>query len=571
MARLKLKPTKYVLLKQEVSFLGHLITLAGVKTDGTKVRQVADWPVPQSRSTLKDQLSSPLILASPDFSPSARPLIIGTDASDLAIGAVLFQQSANGEFVIAYASCRLDKREMRYCTMRREMLASVYFLKHFRPYLLGKSVKVRTDHRVLQWLRNFRKPKDRVARWLEYLQDYDFDCIYRPGSRHANADALSHFPTETVNATLFTPLVGATWAHCQLGDPHISTICRRQLIGNPKPTGRELEGRSPEERCLWSQWATLRVNDGVLHLFDRAKRTHRLIVPSGKVSKVVREMHVELGHAGQRRTGAAVRQRFWWLTLHDDVVRKCVNCNFCAQTKSPTVAHRVPLQTVATVGPNHRVEVNVMGPLPTSRRGNKYIVVIVDYFTKWCEAFPMPNQQASTITSLFVNEWVTRLGTHIGLHSDQGAAFGSRLLEEELGERLRVSYKIAAQHQPKSQHHQKSCCDRTENGPVYRVGDHVWLFRPKPPLGAGHKFHRRWLGPFVTVHVRSPIVYLIRDMTNPTAGVPMVYYNELRQAQTPEGAQMRPLPVPTGNVPIVEQTVEIPARGFAAILAVPRH
>ncbi|KAA3670343.1 uncharacterized protein DEA37_0015100 [Paragonimus westermani] len=108
---------------------------------------------------------------------------------------------------------------------------------------------------------------------------------------------------------LSTLSVGDTWAHSQLNDTYISNIYRRQLDGNPKPTGREIEGRSPEERCLWSQWANLVLMDSLLHLFDRTKRTYRLTVPSGKVSKVVREVHVEPGHAGQRRTGAAVRQR----------------------------------------------------------------------------------------------------------------------------------------------------------------------------------------------------------------------------------------------------------------------
>ncbi|KAA3680603.1 uncharacterized protein DEA37_0008125 [Paragonimus westermani] len=187
----------------------------------------------------------------------------------------------------------------------------------------------------------------------------------------------------------------------------------------------------------------------------------------------------------------------------------------------------------------------------------------------------MPNQEVSTITSLFVNEWFARFGTLIELHSDQGAAFESRLLEE-LGERLRVAYKIAAQHQSKSQHHQKSCYDRTANGPVYRIGDHVWLYKPKPPLGAAHKFHRPWLGPFLIVHVRSPTVYVIRDTTNPTADVLTVHYNQLKPAQTPEETQMRPLPVPPGSVPIAEQTVEIPAEsgcsnsgGTEALLSVP--
>ncbi|KAA3679211.1 uncharacterized protein DEA37_0009615 [Paragonimus westermani] len=491
MAGLKLKPTKCVLLKQEVSFLGQLITPAGVKTDGTKVNQVADWPVPRSVSkvrsfmglasyyrkfvpyfakiaspllqpteegrtfvwsaechaafnTLKDRLSSPPILAFPDFSPSAGPSILDTDASDLAIGAALSKRSANGEAVIAYAGRGLDKRERRYCTTCREMIALVYFHKHFRPYLLGKPFKVRTDHQALQWLRNFREPEGQVARWLDYLQDYDFDCIYRPGSRHANADALSRFPTETVNAVLFTQSVGATWAHYQLNDPYISNIYRRQLGGNRKPTSREREGRFPEERCLWSQWTNLRVVDGVLHLYDRAKRTYRLIVPSDKVSNVVREIHVELGHAGRRRTEAAVRQRFWWPKLHGDVVRNCANCNICARTRAPTVAPRAPLQTVATVGPNHRVGVDVM--------------------------------EASTIT-LFENEWVARFGTSVELHSDQGAAFGSRLLEEEELHDIRLE--VNALRYQHAAENSSNLLNHPVRFPVHKVED-IQLLNVKP-------------------------------------------------------------------------------------------
>ncbi|KAA3675397.1 uncharacterized protein DEA37_0008628 [Paragonimus westermani] len=132
-----------------------------------------------------------------------------------------------------------------------------------------------------------------------------------------------------------------------------------------------------------------------------------------------------------------------------------------------------------------------------------------------------------------------------------------RLPIEELGERLRVDYKIAAQHQSKSQHLQKSCYDRTANGPVYRIGDHVWLYRPKPPSGAAHNFHRPWLGPVVLVHVRSLTVYVIRDTTVTTADVLTVHYNQSKPVQTPEEAQMRPLPIPPDSVPIAE----IPAEG----------
>ncbi|KAA3680053.1 uncharacterized protein DEA37_0014601 [Paragonimus westermani] len=172
----------------------------------------------------------------------------------------------------------------------------------------------------------------------------------------------------------------------------------------------------------------------------------------------------------------------------------------------------------------------------------------------------MPNQEASTIASLFVIEWVARFGTPTELHSDLGAAFKSRLLEE-LGERLRVAHKIAARHQSKSRNHQKSCYERTANGPVYRIGDHVWLYRPKPPLGTAHKFHRPWPGPFVHVYVRLPSVCVIRDTAERTAGALTVHCNQLKPAQTPEDAQMRPLPEPPGSVPTAVRTVGIPAQG----------
>ncbi|KAA3670533.1 uncharacterized protein DEA37_0004328 [Paragonimus westermani] len=140
----------------------------------------------------------------------------------------------------------------------------------------------------------------------------------------------------------------------------------------------------------------------------------------------------------------------------------------------------------------------------------------------------MPNQEASTITSLFLNGWIARSGTPSELHYDQGAAFESRLLEE-LDVRLRVTYKIAAQHRSKSQHHQNNCYDRTANVPVCRIGNHVWLYRPKPPLGAAHKFHRPWLGSFAIVRVWSLTEYVIHYTTNSTADVLTVHYKRQRK------------------------------------------
>ena len=137
---------------------------------------------------LRQRLVSAPVLAFPDF---RQPFILDTDASDVGMGAVLSQVLDGQERVIAYASRTLSKPERRYCVTRRELLAVVTFVQHFRPYLLGSRFLLRTDH---TWLWNFKEPEGQIARWLERLQEYDFTVQHRPGKKHSNADALSRLP-----------------------------------------------------------------------------------------------------------------------------------------------------------------------------------------------------------------------------------------------------------------------------------------------------------------------------------------------------------------------------------------
>ena len=67
-------------------------------------------------------------------------------------------------------------------------------VKHFHPYLYGRSFILRTDHAALRWLFSFRLPEGQIARWLENLQQYDFQIEHRPGRNHGNANALSRQP-----------------------------------------------------------------------------------------------------------------------------------------------------------------------------------------------------------------------------------------------------------------------------------------------------------------------------------------------------------------------------------------
>ncbi|KAH9594390.1 hypothetical protein MS3_00005796 [Schistosoma haematobium] len=403
---LKVKPSKCRLLQKEVLFLGHRITEDGVATDKEKTRVIVNWPQPKSpedvRSflglasyyrrfvrdfaslaaplhrlthkgrkflwtsecqqafdALKAQLTSPPILAFPDTSADGGEFILDTDASSSAIGAVLSQVARDGhERVIAYASRRLDKSEARYSTTRREMLALVKFLQHFRHYLLGKPFRVRTDHRALQWLRSFREPEGQVARWQERLQEFDFTCEYRPGNRHANADALSRIPqtTDIINAILSTA-PETDWPSLQAADPDLQIVYQRQLHGNSKPSMRELKDQSVTTRRICTKWGNFKLYGDTLFLMNESKQP-LLIVPRVKVESIVEQVHRELGHAGERRTEHAVRQRFWWPSIHEDVAQFCKNCNTCCRFKSPQQTPRAPMTPMVTTGPHQRVGID---------------------------------------------------------------------------------------------------------------------------------------------------------------------------------------------------------------------
>ena len=119
---------------------------------------------------------------------------LDTDASEKGIGAVLSQEQNGQERVVAYFSRSLNRREPNYCVTRKELLAVIKATEKFHYYFYGQRFVLRTDHASLKWLFNFRQPERQIARWLQKLQEYDFEIGHRAGKSHVNADALSRGP-----------------------------------------------------------------------------------------------------------------------------------------------------------------------------------------------------------------------------------------------------------------------------------------------------------------------------------------------------------------------------------------
>lgn len=238
-AKLKLKPKKCILFKDEVSFLGHVVSANGIRCDPQKIAAIKEWPVPENISdvrsflglasyyrkfiynfsqiaysltrltqrnrhfewtkesenafnTLKRLLTEASVLSYPDTNET---FILDTDASAFGVGAVLSQIQNGRETGIAYGSKTLSKSQRKYCTTYRELLAVVLFIKNFKHYLYGRHFLLRTDHSSLLWLKNFKEPEGMLARWLSFLETYDFEIKHRKGSLHGNADELSRRPS----------------------------------------------------------------------------------------------------------------------------------------------------------------------------------------------------------------------------------------------------------------------------------------------------------------------------------------------------------------------------------------
>ena len=133
------------------------------------------------------------------------------------------------------------------------------------------------------------------------------------------------------------------------------------------------------------------------------------------------------GHLGVTKTSNRIRQRFYWPGFRKDVSRWCVKCKICAQTSKRN--SKLVLVRDLVGSPLERVGIDIVGPLPISEGGNAYILVVVDYFTRWTEAYPIPDQKALTVADKFVSEFITRFGVPERLVSDQGTDFMSDLFK----------------------------------------------------------------------------------------------------------------------------------------------
>lgn len=107
----------------------------------------------------------------------------------------------------------------------------------------------------------------------------------------------------------------------------------------------------------------------------------------------------------------------------------CSSCLICAKCKSRP-KQKAPLHLIPSGNPTQRLHIDIVGPLPRCQRGNRCILTIQCSFTKWAEAYAIPNQLATTCAKVLVKNWICQYGVPDSIHSDQGRNFAFQVFEE---------------------------------------------------------------------------------------------------------------------------------------------
>lgn len=454
-AQLTISLEKSRFCRKKVMYLGYLLTERGVSIDRSRIQPILDYARPKSvkdirrlmglagfyqrfiqeysRITapitdllkkekkkftwteeaevafteLKSVLTSAPILANPDFT---KPFVIESDASENAVGAALVQNQEGETRVVGYFSKKLSSTQRKYSAVEKECLGVLLAIDNFRHYVEGTRFKVVTDARSLLWLFKIgaESGNSKLLRWALRIQSYDIELEYRKGKNNITADCLSR-SIESLMVVQPDPNYEELAANIQ-ADPvrHGEyRVIDGQIFKYVKNSSRQ-----KDPRFLWKRLPT------------EAER-----VP------IVRQEH-EKAHFGFEKTVAAVKERFFWPRMNQQIRKICRECLTCQTSKSGNKNVTPPMGSQKPVEyPWQFVTLDFIGPLPVSgKKRSTCLLVATDVFSKFVLVQPFREAKAEPLIE-FVENMIFRLfGVPEIILTDNGTQFVSKAFKALLQE-----------------------------------------------------------------------------------------------------------------------------------------
>lgn len=483
---LSLNPSKCTFGYSEIKILGHVVNEIGLAPSPDKIKAVSEFPTPkklkdvrsflglanfyrkfilnfsmlarplteltkknvkfiwdteqqEAFQLLKEKLISAPILR--HFSDN-RPIQVHTDASQFGVGAILMQEFEDGLHPVSYASKKFSIPEQRYNTTQQELLAIVYAVRTFRPYLYGRFFTVVSDHAALCYLNNNTEATGRLARWSIMLQDFNFVVKHKAGVLHMGPDSLSRYPLD--DGTTVEGLGDEDKMEFKIFALQITDIARLQ---DTDETLKEIRDaiKNPDHATSKArrQSRSFVLDKDILYKKNFAQRGHEklLVIPESLKYEVMYNAHdaVTAGHFGFIRTLGRLKGKYFWFNMVKEVENYVKSCPCCQSRKNPTqrpagLLNPIPVNSV----PFTLIGIDLLGPMPKTASGKTFIICCTDYTTKWAITGCLSSGNAPDVADFIVKSVICKHGVPSTILSDRGATFRSNLVRgilEGLGSR----------------------------------------------------------------------------------------------------------------------------------------
>jgi len=449
-----LKPSKCVFGTEKISVLGHEVSREGIHCDPEKLSAIQQIPQPtrvkhirsllgltgyyrhfisgyaqitkplrgllkkynkfvwtsehqEALDRLKAAMCNPPVLV--HFDPD-NDKIIATDASLDGIGGALLQPTNGKDMPVAYVSRSLSPAEANYSATELECLAVVYAVEKFRQYIFEQDFTIRVDHHALCALTKMKEPNNaRLVRWQLKLEGLRYKIEYTKGSTHHLPDCLSRLPCTSANEEDETELqfypveaVHINFKEAQHQDPSLV-----ELMKNPA-----------YPYCM---------KDGILF------RENKPVVPKDLESYLLHLCHDDpmSGHLGIDKTFHLINSRYYMRGCKQkviDYVNSCLRCQMRKPAPHGPYGETVliPTQDLDVMS---LVFVDVTGPFTTTSRGNQYIIVAVEYVTRFVMARAIRTVTSESMLRFLLEDIVSKLGLPHALLTDNATVFTSELFK----------------------------------------------------------------------------------------------------------------------------------------------
>lgn len=472
-ANLVINKEKCEFLKSEIKFLGHIITAEGVATDPEKIDSIMKFPTPRNAKDIKAflGLTGYYRRFTPGYADATIPLIellkkgkkfnwlpchqeafttvknlfknnmhlfhpdnkgtfvLYTDASDGAVGAVLYQRNKLNELkVIAYVNRTLKGAERNYFTSEKEILAIVYALSKLRYYLCGRKFEIHTDNQALTHLLTCKLTNARMTRWIIAIQEYDFTIKYCKGAENKTADILSRYTPER---------------EVSIDNKHNDNMVRilnlnYKLSDNLKTKLKNISNEQESDPTIMDIKNKLRTNDIPNHtiinntVYKSIDDRYKILLPHHLVEELTWACHLSQAHVGPYRCYLAMKEDFVCNNMVRKVKKILKTCEACQKANYPNYHTCVEMGTINAKEKGELVCVDFLGPLPRATRGYRHIVVCTDVFTKAVHLFPVQHPTTKAVLKAVLEKYIPTVGPIKKILSDQGKQFQNKVWHDTL-------------------------------------------------------------------------------------------------------------------------------------------